>query len=110
MAGSSAPWIGSAYLFLQSTCKTIVLPALYESSQKKPSVFKALKLALAGTHLLRSLGTLSPLVQSLHVTLCLSLTPVGKESWCLLCLGKTVKQGEISRGPPGWFGAGALVL
>ncbi|XP_032051652.1 tumor necrosis factor receptor type 1-associated DEATH domain protein [Aythya fuligula] len=47
MAGSSAPWIGSAYLFLQSTCKTIALPSLYESSQKKPSVFKALKLALA---------------------------------------------------------------
>ncbi|XP_065496958.1 tumor necrosis factor receptor type 1-associated DEATH domain protein isoform X2 [Caloenas nicobarica] len=47
MAGSSAPWIGSAYLFLQSTCKTIVLPSLYESSQKKPSVFKALTLALA---------------------------------------------------------------
>ncbi|NXL89139.1 TRADD protein, partial [Alectura lathami] len=47
MAGSSAPWIGSAYLFLQSTCKTIILPSLYESSQKKPSVFKALKLALA---------------------------------------------------------------
>ncbi|NWR48439.1 TRADD protein, partial [Regulus satrapa] len=47
MAGSSAPWIGSAYLFLQSTCKTIALPALYESSQKKPCVFKALKLALA---------------------------------------------------------------
>ncbi|KAM6253233.1 tumor necrosis factor receptor type 1-associated DEATH domain protein isoform 1-T3 [Porphyrio hochstetteri] len=46
MADSSAPWIGSAYLFLQSTCKTIVLPALYESSQKKPCVFKALKLAL----------------------------------------------------------------
>lgn len=50
MAGSSSPWIGSAYLFLQSTCKTIALPALYESSQKKPCVFKALKLALAGTH------------------------------------------------------------
>lgn len=47
MAGSSAPWIGSAYLFLQSTCKTIALPSLYESSQKKPSIFKALKLALA---------------------------------------------------------------
>ncbi|NWS72372.1 TRADD protein, partial [Crotophaga sulcirostris] len=47
MAGSSTPWIGSAYLFLQSTCKTIVLPSLYENSQKKPSVFKALKLALA---------------------------------------------------------------
>ncbi|NXD77860.1 TRADD protein, partial [Halcyon senegalensis] len=47
MAGISAPWIGSAYLFLQSTCKTVVLPSLYESSQKKPSVFKALKLALA---------------------------------------------------------------
>ncbi|NXK97559.1 TRADD protein, partial [Formicarius rufipectus] len=47
MAGSSSPWIGSAYLFLQSTCKTIVLPSLYESSQKKPSVFRALKLALA---------------------------------------------------------------
>ncbi|NXY14806.1 TRADD protein, partial [Atrichornis clamosus] len=47
MAGSSAPWIGSAYLFLQSTCKTIALPSLYESSQKKPCVFKALKLALA---------------------------------------------------------------
>ncbi|NXC40996.1 TRADD protein, partial [Penelope pileata] len=47
MAGSSAPWIGSAYLFLQSTCKTIILPSLYESSQQKPSVFKALKLALA---------------------------------------------------------------
>ncbi|NWW70427.1 TRADD protein, partial [Climacteris rufus] len=45
MAGSSAPWIGSAYLFLQSTCKTIALPSLYESSQKKP-VFNALKLAL----------------------------------------------------------------
>ncbi|KAJ7408977.1 Tumor necrosis factor receptor type 1-associated DEATH domain protein [Willisornis vidua] len=47
MAGSSTPWVGSAYLFLQSTCKTIVLPSLYESSQKKPSVFMALKLALA---------------------------------------------------------------
>ncbi|NXN91537.1 TRADD protein, partial [Rhinopomastus cyanomelas] len=47
MAGSPTPWIGSAYLFLQSTCKTIVLPSLYESSQKKPNVFKALKLALA---------------------------------------------------------------
>ncbi|XP_050167355.1 tumor necrosis factor receptor type 1-associated DEATH domain protein [Myiozetetes cayanensis] len=47
MAGSSTPWIGSAYLFLQSTSKTIVLPSLYESSQKKPSVFRALKLALA---------------------------------------------------------------
>ncbi|NWI49560.1 TRADD protein, partial [Calyptomena viridis] len=47
MAGSSTPWIGSAYLFLQSTCKTIVLPSLYESSQEKPGVFKALKLALA---------------------------------------------------------------
>ncbi|POI29546.1 hypothetical protein CIB84_006704, partial [Bambusicola thoracicus] len=47
MAGSSTPWIGSAYLFLQSTCKTIVLPNLYESAQKKPCVFKALKLALA---------------------------------------------------------------
>uniref|UniRef100_A0A8C9EX61 Uncharacterized protein n=1 Tax=Pavo cristatus TaxID=9049 RepID=A0A8C9EX61_PAVCR len=46
MAGSSASWIGSAYLFLQSTCKTIILPNLYESAQKKPSVFKALKLAL----------------------------------------------------------------
>ncbi|NWV82690.1 TRADD protein, partial [Dasyornis broadbenti] len=47
MAGSSAPWIGSAYLFLQSTCKTIALPSLYESSQKKPCVFNALRLALA---------------------------------------------------------------
>ncbi|NXQ73496.1 TRADD protein, partial [Quiscalus mexicanus] len=47
MAGSSSPWTGSAYLFLQSTCKTIALPSLYESSQKKPSVFKALKQALA---------------------------------------------------------------
>ncbi|NXX84070.1 TRADD protein, partial [Urocolius indicus] len=47
MAGSCAPWVGSAYLFLQSTCKTVALPALYENSQKKPSVFKALKLALA---------------------------------------------------------------
>ncbi|XP_027758341.1 tumor necrosis factor receptor type 1-associated DEATH domain protein [Empidonax traillii] len=47
MAGSSTPWIGTAYLFLQSTSKTIVLPSLYESSQKKPSVFRALKLALA---------------------------------------------------------------
>ncbi|XP_071423455.1 tumor necrosis factor receptor type 1-associated DEATH domain protein [Pithys albifrons albifrons] len=47
MAGSSTPWVGSAYLFLQSTCKTIVLPSLYESSQKKPNVFMALKLALA---------------------------------------------------------------
>ncbi|NWT93531.1 TRADD protein, partial [Urocynchramus pylzowi] len=47
MAGSSPPWTGSAYLFLQSTCKAIALPSLYESSQKKPCVFKALKLALA---------------------------------------------------------------
>ncbi|NXQ11167.1 TRADD protein, partial [Peucedramus taeniatus] len=46
MAGSSTPWTGSAYLFLQSTCKTIALSSLYESSQK-PCVFKALKLALA---------------------------------------------------------------
>ncbi|NXG10248.1 TRADD protein, partial [Sakesphorus luctuosus] len=47
MAGSSTPCVGSAYLFLQSTCKTIVLPSLYESSSKKPNVFMALKLALA---------------------------------------------------------------
>ncbi|XP_061863450.1 tumor necrosis factor receptor type 1-associated DEATH domain protein isoform X1 [Colius striatus] len=47
MAGSCAPWVGSAYLFLQSTCKAIALPSLYENSQKKPSVFRALKLALA---------------------------------------------------------------
>ncbi|XP_051627205.1 tumor necrosis factor receptor type 1-associated DEATH domain protein [Manacus candei] len=47
MAGSSSPWIGSAYLFLQSTSKTVVLPSLYESSQEKPGVFRALKLALA---------------------------------------------------------------
>ncbi|XP_054026071.1 tumor necrosis factor receptor type 1-associated DEATH domain protein [Dryobates pubescens] len=47
MAGSSSSWIGSAYLFLQSTCTGVALPALYESSQKRPSIFKALKLALA---------------------------------------------------------------
>lgn len=56
MAGSPTPWTGSAYLFLQSTCKSIALPSLYESSQKKPYVFKALKLALAGTHPLWYLG------------------------------------------------------
>ncbi|XP_019361318.1 PREDICTED: tumor necrosis factor receptor type 1-associated DEATH domain protein [Gavialis gangeticus] len=45
MASSSEVWIGSAYLFLQS--KKIVLPSLYGSSQQKPKVFHALKLALA---------------------------------------------------------------
>ncbi|XP_067406039.1 tumor necrosis factor receptor type 1-associated DEATH domain protein [Emydura macquarii macquarii] len=47
MADSSDLWIGSAYLFLQSTSEKIVLPSLYGSSQQKSSVFKALKLALA---------------------------------------------------------------
>lgn len=46
MASSCAPWTGCAYLFLQSTCGTVALPSLYESSQK-PSVFNALKMALA---------------------------------------------------------------
>lgn len=47
MADSSDLWIGSAYLFLQSTSEKIVLPSLYGSSHQKSSVFKALKLALA---------------------------------------------------------------
>ncbi|XP_006121021.1 tumor necrosis factor receptor type 1-associated DEATH domain protein [Pelodiscus sinensis] len=47
MAGSSELWIGSAYLFLQSTSEKIVLPSLYGSSQQKSSIFKALKLAFA---------------------------------------------------------------
>uniref|UniRef100_A0A8C3S0W4 Tumor necrosis factor receptor type 1-associated DEATH domain protein n=1 Tax=Chelydra serpentina TaxID=8475 RepID=A0A8C3S0W4_CHESE len=47
MADSSDLWIGSAYLFLQSTSEKVVLPALYGNSHQKSSVFKALKLALA---------------------------------------------------------------
>ncbi|XP_074865091.1 tumor necrosis factor receptor type 1-associated DEATH domain protein [Carettochelys insculpta] len=47
MADSSDLWIGSAYVFLQSTSEKIVLPCLYGSSQLKSSIFRALKLAFA---------------------------------------------------------------
>uniref|UniRef100_A0A8D0HWQ0 Tumor necrosis factor receptor type 1-associated DEATH domain protein n=1 Tax=Sphenodon punctatus TaxID=8508 RepID=A0A8D0HWQ0_SPHPU len=47
MADSSNVWVGSAYLFLQSTSEKIFLPSLYGNSEQKSSVFKALKLALA---------------------------------------------------------------
>ncbi|KAJ6666107.1 hypothetical protein lerEdw1_001011 [Lerista edwardsae] len=47
MGDSSDVWVGSAYLFIQSTSEKVFLPVLYESPQQKLSVFKALKLALA---------------------------------------------------------------
>ncbi|XP_038628729.1 tumor necrosis factor receptor type 1-associated DEATH domain protein [Tachyglossus aculeatus] len=46
MATDCGVWIGSVYLFVQSTRKEVVLSAVYASPQK-PSVFGALKLSLA---------------------------------------------------------------
>ncbi|KAH0619494.1 hypothetical protein JD844_000154, partial [Phrynosoma platyrhinos] len=40
-------WVGSAYLFVQSTSEEVLLPTLYGNPQQRPSVFKAFKLALA---------------------------------------------------------------
>ncbi|XP_053126674.1 tumor necrosis factor receptor type 1-associated DEATH domain protein [Hemicordylus capensis] len=40
-------WVGSAYLFVQSTSEKVLLPLLYGNPEQKPNVFKALKLALA---------------------------------------------------------------
>nr|XP_008109942.1 PREDICTED: tumor necrosis factor receptor type 1-associated DEATH domain protein [Anolis carolinensis] len=47
MGDSHATWMGSAYLFVQSTSENVLLPKLYGNPQRKPNVFKALKLALA---------------------------------------------------------------
>lgn len=48
MGDSCDVWVGSAYLFVQSTSEKVFLPVLYENPQQKLSIFKALKLALAG--------------------------------------------------------------
>ncbi|XP_042293238.1 tumor necrosis factor receptor type 1-associated DEATH domain protein-like isoform X3 [Sceloporus undulatus] len=40
-------WVGSAYLFVQSTSEEVLLPMLYGNPQQRPSIFRAFKLALA---------------------------------------------------------------
>uniref|UniRef100_A0A6J0UM51 Tumor necrosis factor receptor type 1-associated DEATH domain protein n=1 Tax=Pogona vitticeps TaxID=103695 RepID=A0A6J0UM51_9SAUR len=47
MGDSPNVWVGSAYLFVQSTSEKVLLPMLYGNPQQKPSVFRAFKLALA---------------------------------------------------------------
>nr|XP_028595367.1 tumor necrosis factor receptor type 1-associated DEATH domain protein [Podarcis muralis]XP_028595368.1 tumor necrosis factor receptor type 1-associated DEATH domain protein [Podarcis muralis] len=47
MGDVSDVWVGSAYLFVQSTSENILLPVMYGDPKQKPCVFKALKLALA---------------------------------------------------------------
>nr|XP_034975451.1 tumor necrosis factor receptor type 1-associated DEATH domain protein isoform X1 [Zootoca vivipara] len=47
MGDASDVWVGSAYLFVQSTSEKVLLPVMYGDPKQKPCVFKALKLALA---------------------------------------------------------------
>ncbi|XP_061450096.1 tumor necrosis factor receptor type 1-associated DEATH domain protein isoform X2 [Rhineura floridana] len=47
MRDGSDVWVGSAYLFVESTSEKVLLPMIYGNPKQKPSVFKALKLALA---------------------------------------------------------------
>ncbi|XP_060110406.1 tumor necrosis factor receptor type 1-associated DEATH domain protein [Heteronotia binoei] len=47
MGDSADAWVGSAYLFVQSTSENILLPSLYGKPEQKPQVFKAFKLAFA---------------------------------------------------------------
>nr|XP_056718794.1 tumor necrosis factor receptor type 1-associated DEATH domain protein [Euleptes europaea] len=47
MGDSSDVWVGSAYLFVQSTSENVLLPSLYGNPDRKPQVYKALKLAFA---------------------------------------------------------------
>ncbi|XP_054856403.1 tumor necrosis factor receptor type 1-associated DEATH domain protein [Eublepharis macularius] len=47
MGDSADVWVGSAYLFVQSTSEHVLLPSLYGNPEQKPRVFKALKLAFA---------------------------------------------------------------
>ncbi|XP_062996964.1 tumor necrosis factor receptor type 1-associated DEATH domain protein [Elgaria multicarinata webbii] len=47
MGDNSNVWVGSAFLFVQSTSEKVLLPALYGNPQNKQSVFKAFKLAFA---------------------------------------------------------------
>lgn len=47
MDASFPVWVGSAFLFVQSTSQKIDLSNLYMNSKQKPLVFKALKLALS---------------------------------------------------------------
>ncbi|XP_015261591.1 PREDICTED: tumor necrosis factor receptor type 1-associated DEATH domain protein [Gekko japonicus] len=47
MGDSTDAWVGSAYLFVQSTSENILLPSLYGNPEQKPQVFKAFKLAFA---------------------------------------------------------------
>nr|XP_033798329.1 tumor necrosis factor receptor type 1-associated DEATH domain protein isoform X2 [Geotrypetes seraphini] len=46
MAESAGMWTGSAYLFVESTSEKIDLDSLYNDSQQKLKIFRALKLAL----------------------------------------------------------------
>ncbi|XP_077165805.1 tumor necrosis factor receptor type 1-associated DEATH domain protein [Paroedura picta] len=47
MGDSTDAWVGSAYLFVQSTSGNMLLPSLYGNPERKSQVFKAFKLALA---------------------------------------------------------------
>ncbi|XP_020845059.1 tumor necrosis factor receptor type 1-associated DEATH domain protein isoform X1 [Phascolarctos cinereus] len=45
-------WIGSAYLFVESSMEKVILPNLYQDPQQKPAIFRVLKLALAACSLI----------------------------------------------------------
>jgi tumor necrosis factor receptor type 1-associated DEATH domain protein len=49
-AGSNGQeeWVGSAYLFLESSLDKVVLSDAYAHSQKKVAIYRALQTALAG--------------------------------------------------------------
>ncbi|XP_048372255.1 tumor necrosis factor receptor type 1-associated DEATH domain protein isoform X1 [Sphaerodactylus townsendi] len=47
MGDISEAWVGSAYLFVQSTSENVLLPLLYGNAEQKPQVYRALKLAFA---------------------------------------------------------------
>ncbi|XP_036608020.1 tumor necrosis factor receptor type 1-associated DEATH domain protein [Trichosurus vulpecula] len=48
MADGLQEWSGGAYLFVESSTETVILPNLYQDPQQKLAIFRVLKLALAG--------------------------------------------------------------
>lgn len=44
-------WVGSAYLFLESSLDKVVLSEAYTDPQKKAAIYKALQAALSGVWL-----------------------------------------------------------
>lgn len=48
-------WVGSAYLFVESSLDKVVLSDAYAHPQQKVEMYKALRTALAGAWLIRHL-------------------------------------------------------